>query len=312
MFKGNKNFIVGLFVSVSIAAFVAFVLWLTGRSGTEEISRYSMMFHRDVSGLSVGGPVNYMGVNVGSVISMQLIRQQDMKVRVDVDILESTPVDGGTFASLAFQGITGVAVVNLSSDPGHHESLQSGPGDDYPVIPVRDVGFAALMSSAPRIMQRLDDLLVQANKLLGEENQAAISGTLNDLQTLASSLAQSQETIASLPQDLSKTLTGIQATIEQLQGFIRNAEPGLSSTIDNINRSSENLASLTAGLDSWWSENENSMQSFIDDGLDEVPALINAAHKTMRELEKLLQELQDDPSQFIHRPRENSLEVDPR
>jgi len=67
MFKGNNNFVVGLFVSVSIAVFVGFVLWLTGRSGVEEMENYSMMFHRDVSGLSIGGPVNFMGVNIGTV-----------------------------------------------------------------------------------------------------------------------------------------------------------------------------------------------------------------------------------------------------
>ena len=52
MFKGNKNLIVGLFVSISLAVFIGFVLWLTGRSGTEEVDQYSMLFQRDVSGLS--------------------------------------------------------------------------------------------------------------------------------------------------------------------------------------------------------------------------------------------------------------------
>ena len=51
MFKGNNNFIVGLFVSVSIAVFVGFVLWLTGRSSVEDMQLYSLMFQRDVSRL---------------------------------------------------------------------------------------------------------------------------------------------------------------------------------------------------------------------------------------------------------------------
>ena len=56
MFKGDRNFTVGLFVTLAIAVFVAFVIWLTGRSGAEELSRYSLKFERDVSGLAVGGP----------------------------------------------------------------------------------------------------------------------------------------------------------------------------------------------------------------------------------------------------------------
>ena len=32
---------------------------------------------------------------------------------------------------------------------------------------------------------------------------------------------------------------------------------------------------------------------------------------TLRDLEKLVAELQDDPSQLIHRPSTDSLEIDP-
>jgi phospholipid/cholesterol/gamma-HCH transport system substrate-binding protein len=310
MFKGNNNFIVGLFVSVAIVAFVGFILWLTGRSGVEDMQRYSMMFKRDVTGLSIGGPVNYMGVNIGSVIGMQLVRNEDMNVRVDIEVLESTPVDSGTFASLAFQGITGVAIINLSSDPGKHEALALTPGNEFPVIPVRDVGFAALLSSAPKIMIQMDDLLTQANELLGEQNRAAITSTLENLQSLVSSLAESRETIASLPSDLERTLAGIQATVDRLQGIIKGAEPGLSSTIDNITLSSENLASLTARLDNWMAENETVMQRFIEQGLGETPELVSNARQTLRQLEKLVQELQDSPSQIIHRVPEDALEID--
>ena len=50
MFKGNRNFVVGLFVSLAIAAFISFVVWLTGRSGNEDLVRYSVIFSTDVSG----------------------------------------------------------------------------------------------------------------------------------------------------------------------------------------------------------------------------------------------------------------------
>ncbi len=311
MFKGNNNFIVGLFVSLSIATFIAFVLWLTGRSSAEDMHRYSILFQRDVAGLSIGGPVSYMGVNIGSVIEMKLVRKQDMNVRVDIEVFASTPVDSGTFASLAFQGITGVAIINLSSDPGKHDELVLQPGNEFPVIPVRDVGFAALLSSAPRIMVKLDELLTHANELFSENNSAAIDSTLKNLESLVSSLAESRETIANLPSELERTLAGIQATVDRLQGILKGVEPGLSSAIDNINLSSENLASLTARLDTWMAQNEAELQRFVKQGLDEVPELVSNARQAVRQLEKLVQELQDDPSQLIYRPRANALEIEP-
>jgi phospholipid/cholesterol/gamma-HCH transport system substrate-binding protein len=311
MFKGNNNLIVGLFVAISIAVFVGFVLWLTGRSGAEEMNRYSMLFQRDVSGLSVGGPVSFMGVNIGSVTGMQLVRREDMTVRVDIEVLASTPVDSGTFASLAFQGITGVAVINLSSDPGSHPALELTEGVKYPVIPVRDVGFSALLSRAPEIMDGLDELLSQANLLLGEQNRAAITSTLESLQAVLSSLAESKETIARLPDELSQVLAGAQATIGQLQDVIKGIEPNLLSTMENVNRASEKLASLTSRLDKVVAENEAEIHRFVEEGLGEVPALLYNANQALRELEKLIQELADNPSQLIHRPREDELEIDP-
>jgi len=311
MFKGDRNFTVGLFVSISITAFIVFVLWLTGRSGDEEMARYSLKFGRDVSGLAVGGPVKYMGMNVGSVIDMDLETGGGVRVRVDIEVLTSTPVNQGTYASLALQGITGVAVVNLASESGEHDPLPEPPRGKYPEIPVRDVGFAALLSSAPEIMAKLDHLLTQAGELLGQDNRDMIGGTLQNVETLTTSLAGSSEQLAALPQDLSATLAEIQATASDLRSMLGQVQPELSSTIANINRSSENLASLTGHFDEMLRDNEDDFERFMQEGLGEAPALLRESRATLRDLEKLLAELKGDPSQLIHRPPTDALEMDP-
>jgi phospholipid/cholesterol/gamma-HCH transport system substrate-binding protein len=311
VFKGNNNLIVGLFVSLAILAFVGFILWLTGRSGTEEMSRYSLLFEKDVSGLAVGGPVKYMGVNIGSVIQMQIVGDQNILIRVDIEVFETTPVNSRTFASLAFQGITGVAVVNLQSDPGKHEAIKLTPDIPYPVIPVRQLGIAAVLSGAPAIVERLDRALVQVNELLGEENRSSINRSLSNVESLTESLAGSKDTIAALPADLNRTLSEIQNVVRQLQGMVGEVQPDIKSTLANLDRSSENLANLTERLDDWMMQNEANLQRFVEDGLGEAPALISGARQTMRELDKLLHTMQENPSQLIHRPQEDTLEIEP-
>ena len=311
MFKGDRNFSVGLFVTAAIVAFVLFVIWLTGRSGDAEMARYSLKFSRDVSGLAVGGPVKYMGMNVGSVIHMDLEQDNGVRVRVDIEILAETPVNRGTYASLALQGITGVAVVNLASETGVHEDLPPASRGQYPEIPVRDVGFVAVLSSAPEIMAKLDSLLTQAGELLGEDNRNHVTGALQNVEQLTSSLAGSSATLAALPQDLSATLADIQATVGDLRATINAVQPGLTETIANINRSSANLASLTERFDSVLRENEGEMERFLQDGLGEAPALLRQSRLALRDLEKLVAELQDDPSLLIHRPPADTLEIDP-
>jgi len=311
MFKGDRNFAVGLFVSVAIAVFVLFVIWLTGRSGVEEMTRYTLLFDRDVSGLAVGGPVKFMGMNIGSVVHMGLDTEHGVRVQVDIEILETTPVDSGTYASLALQGITGVAVVNLASEPGAHPPLPEPPRGQYPRIPVRDVGFAALISSAPAIMSKLDQLLTRAGEMLGDDNRTAVGNALRNVETLSASLAGSGDSLAALPQELSATLADIQATVERLQGVIEQLQPDLSAAAANVNRSSENLAALTGRFDELLRRHEDDMSRFLEDGLGEAPALLQETRRAMRELEKLMSELQDDPSQLIHRPPSDALEIDP-
>ena len=324
MFKGDRNFAVGLFVSLAMASFIFFVIWLTGRTGNEELTRYSLMFDKDVSGLSIGGPVKFMGMSIGSVVHMELVEDDEVttdeitgeeskrvKIRVDINVLASTPVDNGTFASLALQGITGVAVVNLETKPGKHIALETLDDQDYPLIPVRIVGFSALMSSAPEIAAKLNNVLTQAGKILGEENQGAIAGILENIENLTISLAEERETIAAIPGNLNQTLSEVQIAVGQVQDMISQVQPGINSTIENLNRSGENLASLTNRIDTLLRDHEDDLGQFMEEGLAEVPALMIEARKTMRDLEKLVQELQDDPSQLIYRQADNSVEIEP-
>jgi len=310
MFKGDRNFAVGLFVSVAIVALVAFIIWLTGRTGSEDLSRYSLLFHRDVSGLAVGGPVKYMGVDVGSVVRMQLEQNDGMRVRVDVDILSSTPVDQGTYASIALQGITGVAVVNLASEPGRHAPLEKLPGQKYPVIPVKDVGFAALLSSAPEIMNKLDRLLGLAGEMLNDENRAAVSASLQHVEELTGALAENRGTLAALPGELGTTLSEIQSTVADLRALLVQAQPAVQATLDNLNQGSTNLAALTERVDKMLSRHDADVQHFMQDGLGQVPELVGEMRQTLRDMDKLVTELRRDPAQLISSPAPEGVKIE--
>ena len=79
----NRNFAVGLFVATALLAFVGGTIWLTGKQGSEPTVSYSMYFEKDVGGLMLGGPVFYLGVEVGTVTAMEIIPGDPMRVRVD-------------------------------------------------------------------------------------------------------------------------------------------------------------------------------------------------------------------------------------
>ena len=110
----NSYFIVGIFVSVGIITLIVMSLIFAGGRSTESSTHYIVFFERDISGLTLGAPVRYLGVAVGQVDAMRLITGDGTKVRVDLEVLQSTPVTTATYASLAFQGVTGVAFSGMA------------------------------------------------------------------------------------------------------------------------------------------------------------------------------------------------------
>jgi len=306
----NTNFIVGLFVAVALTVFVSATLWLTGKQGSEPTVGYSMFFEKDVGGLMLGGPVFYLGVEVGTVTAMDIIPGNPMRVRVDAEVLKSAPIDAGTYASLAFQGITGVAVIKLYAEPGLHEPLQVGKDSEYPVIVVRDTGFSALLAMAPDIVERLDSVLMRVNDILGEENQQHISSILGNLASVSNTLAAEKVFISELPVLLKSTIAELNNSIKRINSMAEKIEPGLDSTIDNLEQATDKLAKMSARMETWTAVNDKEMNAFMEDGLGQFPALVTDARATLREIEKLVKDLREDPSQLIYKPNEDAVKVE--
>jgi phospholipid/cholesterol/gamma-HCH transport system substrate-binding protein len=306
----NKNFAVGLFVAVALAAFVFATLWLTGRQGSEPTVNYSMFFERDVGGLMLGGPVFYLGVEVGTVTAMEIIPGDPMRVRVDANVLKSAPVNAGTYASLAFQGITGVAVIKLNADAGAHEPLRKGKENKFPVIAVRDTGFTALLAKAPGIVDKLDSVLVQINHIMGEENRKLVNDMLEDLTSVTRALASKDQTISELPGLLKETIEELHSSLAQIKSMAANLEPGLSSTVANLQQASLSLEKMSARLELWTAANDIEMNAFMQDGLGQVPLLITNVRATLREIEKLVKDLREDPSKLIYKPNDDGVDVE--
>jgi len=306
----NTQLTVGLFVSIALALFVVTTIWLSGRQSGEPTAQYSMYFRNDVSGLMMGGPVFYLGVEVGSVTRMEIIPGDPMRIRVDIEVLASTPIDTGTSASLAYQGITGVAVINLFGDPGMNLPLKAPPGEDHPVIEVRDAGLAALLSDAPGLVEKLNRLLDQAGKLVSEDNQGRVSGTLRNIETLSAALSEQEQAFGELPAKLNSTLAEIQQTLAELRDAAADVRPGLSGTMENVEQMSADLARLTGRLDAWTDDNGEDMQHFLDNGIGQVPDLVADARTVLREAEKLLREIRENPSRLVYKSTDEPVELD--
>ena len=87
-------------------------------------------------------------------------------------------------------------------------------------------------------------------------------------------------------------------------------EPGLVSSITNLEQMTQNLVQMSARMEQWTANNDTDVNAFMSEGLGEVPQLVSEAQSTLREVRKLVKELREDPSALVYRPNEDGKEVE--
>ena len=159
-------FFEGLFIIVLSLAAAFFAVWL-GSPGRHDDVLYRIRFPESVSGLAVGDPVTFRGVDVGTVKSMSIDPEDSRLVLVEVRLRKNTPVKTDTRASLVLKGITGVVNIELSGgDPAARLLLAVTPAGKIPEIPTEKTGFKAMLDELPKVVEKLSSIEDQAKKVV--------------------------------------------------------------------------------------------------------------------------------------------------
>jgi phospholipid/cholesterol/gamma-HCH transport system substrate-binding protein len=159
-------FFEGLFIIVFAVAAGFFAVWL-GSTGRHDDVLYRIHFRDSVSGLSVGDPVKFRGIDVGTVKSMIIDPDNSRLVLVDVRLRKETPVKTDTRASLALKGITGVVFIELNGgDPAAQTLLAVTPQDKVPEIPSEKTGLKAMLDDLPKLVEKFSAIEDQIKKVV--------------------------------------------------------------------------------------------------------------------------------------------------
>jgi phospholipid/cholesterol/gamma-HCH transport system substrate-binding protein len=164
----KKYFIEGLFIIALSVAAALFAVWLANTGRSDDVI-YRIRFGESVSGLTLGDPVKFRGVDVGKVDAMALDSANPRLVQVDVRLRKDTPVRTDTKASLKLKGITGTVYIEL--DGGSPEAkLLAGttPGGALPEIAYQKSGIATLEDELPVMVKKFSALEDRANKVISD------------------------------------------------------------------------------------------------------------------------------------------------
>ena len=161
-------FFEGLFIIVlSVGAALAFV-WLSGSAHRDDVL-YRIHFYESVSGLSLGDPVKFRGVDIGTVKAMSLDLADPRRVEVDVALRKDAPVKTDTKASLKLKGITGVVFIELDGgSTGAKTLVAMTPEGQIPEIPSEKSTLTTLVEALPKAVERFLAIENQTKKVLSD------------------------------------------------------------------------------------------------------------------------------------------------
>lgn len=208
----------GSFVLVLLGLLVALAVWLTRDTG--QYRQFEISSHEVVTGLQVQAGVRYKGVTVGRVQAIALDPEVAGNVLIRLAVDRAAPVTKSTFSSLGFQGVTGLAFVQLDDDGKSTEALEA-EGDRLPRIPMRQGLMAKLSDKGTDLLNQLDQGARRMNQLLDEPNQKAIALAIVNLGQAAASIHQlaqqaQQSNLPALAKEGRETLAVLRATSERL------------------------------------------------------------------------------------------------
>ena len=285
--------LVGAFVVLFGAILIVIVLWLV-RGGPQRTYRsYYAYFGESVSGINEDSVVRYKGIKVGRVRNMRLDPENPERVRLVLDIAEGTPIKEDTVASLATQGLTGLAFIELGGGTRDSPPLTPPPGQPYPVIKIKP--SLPLDQAASTLMTNLNEIASSLKDLTDKESRDSIRKTMVNLAELTAALKQREKELDKLFSSTDRTLENTREATEKL--------PALVSRVTETAAAVENMAQQIAGtgksVDSLLAGSQQDVRRFTNQTLSETGLLIAEMRQLTERLQRLAQQVEQNPRSLL-------------
>ena len=272
--------IVGLFLVALTAALFSFAYWLAKNYGQQSYDTYYVHLSESVAGLTVDGSVKYRGVDVGTVVSIELNPKNPEEVRLLLKIIQETPIKTDTTATISFFGITGLAFIELEGLNKDAPMLERVNGE-IPVIPSRPSIFKRADQSLSQLAERTNDALDKVNRLLGNENLKNVEDLLYETKELA--------------KDLRGQLNGIQRLVDNgtlMESQIIQASQKVGTASTSIKLMADSIEKSTAGL-------SKEMTRGMRESFDSLNQLLSDLGGLTESLQTTIQNIEANPSDIL-------------
>jgi ABC-type transporter Mla subunit MlaD len=282
-----------LFATVLLLAVAIAAAWYL--ASESRYTLYELDTDQPVSGLVADAPVEYHGVEVGSVKSVRLVDSRS--VRVLLEVRNEAPITAATVATitprgLSPRGFTGYVYVALEDAGSDHGLVPIKSGQSYPTIPVIASKAVSLDVAVNQVTGEVQELTNLMHGALDPKTLASFRQALENLQQLSEALANTGAKLGPLianadqaTRQLQPVLQASNATLTTLQNDIL---PETHRALVGLDTASSALVAKSDLL-------SRRLDPLLDSSSDAVRALqwqvLPQAHETLSNLDSLARSL---------------------
>jgi phospholipid/cholesterol/gamma-HCH transport system substrate-binding protein len=247
----------GLFVIFLAGAAAVAAMWFTG--GTSARDKYLLVSNSPVTGLNPQAMVRYRGVSVGKVENIQLDPEDSHTILIRIAVDRSLPLTKNAYAQLGYQGLTGLAFVQLNDEGGETERLKTD-SDDPARILLRPSALDSITNSGQRLLGNANVLIERLNLLLDDQNRERFAhilenteGVTGRLRGVVGQLEPGLRKLPGLAADASSLLRHTDQLIVDLNQMTTRINQGgavdsLSQTAGELTETMQKLREVTDGI----------------------------------------------------------------
>ena len=256
--------------------------------------------------------MEYSGIKVGEVESLQLDPQDPRKVWAHTRLSANTPVKKNTRARLALANITGSALIRLF-DGSPTSPLLQGIDGKVPVIIADPSPISRFLANGENLMGNIDNLTGNLNQLFSKENILNLSKTLSHVEQVTEVLATQRSDLAETIRQINTLSKEANVAMHDISRLARNTDKLIGDqgqrVLNNAAQSMATLEQATRRIDQLISNNQAPLQNGLQSLNDLGPAM-QELRAALASLNRLSRRLEEDPSGFLL-DREKNEEFQP-
>ena len=246
--------LVGFFTILVMAAAFGFVYWMSqyGRSG--EMAPLAIRIPGSANGLSIGSPVRFNGIPVGSVRNLAIDKDDPNYSVALTEVSTTAPVKGSTSAVLEVQGLTGAAYIELSGGDANDTNilLEALENDRPAIIEAKQSGVTNILATADRILRKVDTTVSDIQGFVTDA-RGPLTGTIRNAEKFSDALTRNADNIDNFLQsvgglsDTFRNLSGrLDSTLASIDGLIKAVDPKkVDNVVTSIDKVTTDLASAS-------------------------------------------------------------------